>query len=130
MFIHVFRKALRQQWIEHRMKEERCLLPYLTSYVDTEKGPLAIMKVEHAQIDEVLILAEEQLRSYLQNKDAAWILEESFTYLRKANELNMLHCSREEKSIFVLAQLKLNDTEKKMLHELVKNKHWMGEVQC
>lgn len=116
-------KKLRAAWNLHIQKEERVLLGTLTKYVESDRGPLAVMRYEHDRLEALFEAFEEKADLMAAQPDNAELLEEALALFRNASQLKSDHCFKEEKTIFPLAQNVLSEAEKmQMLQQFRKIK--------
>lgn len=116
-------RQLRFAWAQHAMKEEQVLLSILSKYVDSDSGPLAVMRYEHERIEGLLDRFEQNIKLLLDDPSNQTVLEEALKQFRTACQLKGSHCFKEEKAIYPMAQTVLTDNEKlQLLHQLKKIK--------
>lgn len=116
-------QQVRSVWSLHAAKEERVLLSMLTKYVDSEHGPLAVMRYEHEQIEALLDQFEENMRKLLDDPADEKAFDEAFERFHSAYQIKSSHCFKEEKAIYAMAQSMLSESEKmQMLQQMKKIK--------
>lgn len=105
-------QKLRASWSLHITKEERVLLSSLTKYVDSDRGPLAVMRYEHERLEALFDEFEEHAGTLLADPDNEKAWSGAYAAFRSACQMSGEHCFKEEKTIFALAQNLLTDAEK------------------
>lgn len=116
-------QQLRSSWSLHAAKEERVLLSTLTKYVDSDRGPLAVMRYEHERIETLLDQFEENMRKLLEDPMNDKLFDLAFEQFRCVYQIKGDHCFKEEKAIYAMAQSVLSEAEKaQMLQQMKKIK--------
>ncbi|MDF2924124.1 MAG: Hemerythrin cation binding domain protein [Paenibacillaceae bacterium] len=117
-------RKLRQAWELHTGKEERVLLGALSKYVDSDRGPLAVMKYEHELMENLFDKLEEDMNRLAKAPDNEALYQEVMQQFRNACQIKGNHCYKEENSTFSLAQSLLSESEKVLILQLIrKMKH-------
>ncbi|WP_438449281.1 hemerythrin domain-containing protein [Gorillibacterium sp. sgz5001074] len=113
-------RKLRHAWSIHIHKEERILLAALSKYVDSDRGPLAVMKYEHERLDALFDEWEEQIAILIQDPSNEEVYQQALAKFRSACQLKADHCYKEEKAIYALAQTLLTEAEKAFLLQQIR----------
>jgi len=113
-------KKIRNAWVTHTTKEERILIAALSKYVDTDRGPLAVMRYEHERLDAMFDEWEENVKILLSDPGNEKVMAEALNQFRNVCQMKGDHCYKEEKSVYALAQSLLSDAEKLMLLQLIR----------
>lgn len=113
-------QRLRHAWNVHIHKEERLLLAALSKYVDSDRGPLAVMKYEHERLDALFDEWEEQIAVLLQDPANDGVYQEALGKFRSACRMKADHCYKEEKAIYALAQSLMTEPEKAFLLQQIR----------
>jgi regulator of cell morphogenesis and NO signaling len=108
-------QKLRNMWNIHTHKEERLLLTALSKYVDSDRGPLAVMKYEHERMEALFDVWEASLVNLMEDPGNESVYQEALGQFRTACQMKGDHCYKEEKAIYALAQSLLTETEKGFL---------------
>lgn len=113
-------QKLRHAWNIHIHKEERILLAALSKYVDSDRGPLAVMKYEHERLDALFDEWEDRIAVLMQEPANDTVYREALDKYRDACRLKGDHCYKEEKTVYALAQSLLTETEKTFLLQQIR----------
>lgn len=115
-------QKLRNAWNLHTSKEEQILLGVLSKYLDTDKGPAAVMKYEHEQLEETFNELEAGMRHMAEHPEDEAAFQKVASQFRHACQVIGDHCYKEENAAFVLAQNLLTDAEKVMVLQMIRKK--------
>lgn len=113
-------QQIRSLWSLHVAKEERVLLSVLTQYVESDRGPLAVMRYEHERIETSFDQFETNMVKLLDDPDNDTLFQAVFEQFRTAYQIKGDHCYKEEKTIYAMAQNVMSETEKLQLLQLMK----------
>lgn len=113
-------QKLRLAWTLHTNKEERILLMTLSKYVDSDRGPLAVMKYEHDRLEALFDEWEQNIKLLLQDPSNEKVYQEALAQFRYACQMKGDHCYKEEKVIYGLAQNLLSESEKVFLLQQIR----------
>jgi regulator of cell morphogenesis and NO signaling len=113
-------QKLRAAWVLHTNKEERVLLATMSKYVDSDRGPLAVMKYEHERLEAMFDEWEQNLRLLMENPSNDEIYEEALNRFRCACQMKGDHCYKEENAVYVMAQNLFSDAEKVLLLQQIR----------
>ena len=105
---------LKDEWSKHILKEEAALLSSLAKYVDSDKGPLAVMRFEHEQMHKEINRTVEAMQQLVEHQEpTAW--NRAMDHLTTLYELSGQHCRKEETVIFSTVENMLTSREKQRL---------------
>lgn len=108
-------QKFRAMWGLHTAKEERVLMATLSKYVDSDRGPLAVMKYEHERLDVLFDEWEQNIGLLMADPSNEPLFQEALDRFRYACQMKGDHCFKEEKAIYAVAQGLLSDAEKVLL---------------
>lgn len=113
-------QKLRAAWTLHTSKEERVLLAALSKYVDSDRGPLAVMKYEHERLESLFDEWERHLVLLRADPSNDKLFEEALSRFRYACQMKGDHCYKEEKAVYVMAQSLFSEAEKVLLLQQIR----------
>lgn len=113
-------QKLRHVWEVHTSKEERVLVSALAKYMDSDRGPLAVMKYEHELMENMFDKLEENMRKLAADPDNEPLYQEVLQQFRHACQIKGEHCYKEEHSTYVFAQNLLSDSEKVLILQMIR----------
>lgn len=113
-------QKFRVVWNLHAIKEEQILTSTLSRYMDTNRGPLAVMYYEHELMESMLDKLEEDMLELIEEPDNQRLFQEVSAQFRQVCQVLSDHCFKEEKRIFMLAQSLLTDDEKRLILQLMR----------
>lgn len=113
-------QKLRNAWVLHTNKEERVLLSALSKYLDSDRGPAAVMKYEHELMEGMFDKLEADMKLLAKSPDDELLFQDVMGQFRRACQITGDHCYKEEKTTFALAQNLLSDAEKVLILQLIR----------
>jgi regulator of cell morphogenesis and NO signaling len=113
-------QKLRNAWILHTNKEERVLLSALSKYLDSDRGPIAVMKYEHELMDSMFDKLEADMKLLAKNPQDDKLFQGVMGQFRRACQITGEHCYKEEKATYALAQNLLTESEKVLILQLIR----------
>lgn len=113
-------QKLRSSWNLHTSKEERILISALSKYVDSDRGPVAVMKYEHELMNSMFDKLEENMWLLVKDPGNDELFLEVMSQFRRACQISGEHCFKEENSTFALAQNVLSEAEKALILQLIR----------
>lgn len=117
-------QKLRNSWNLHTGKEERILLSALSKYLDTDRGPVAVMKYEHEMMEGMFDQLEADMKLLADAPGDEMLFQNVMKQFRRACQIKGDHCYKEEQTTFALAQNLLSEAEKVLILQLIrKMKH-------
>lgn len=115
-------RKLRNAFNLHMEKEEQILLGVLSKYLDTDKGPVAVMKYEHELLEETFDELEAAMERLAERPNDEEAFQRVAAQFRRACQVIGDHCYKEENAAFVLAQNLLTDSEKVLVLQMIRKK--------
>jgi hemerythrin-like domain-containing protein len=115
-------QKLRSAWNLHTEKEEQILLGVLSKYLDTDKGPAAVMKYEHELLEETFDELEATMGHLAEHPGDEAVFQKVAAQFRRACQVVGDHCYKEENAAFKLAQNLLTDSEKVLVLQMIRKK--------
>lgn len=96
----------------HLAMEEQVLFPYLEQIMGSSGGPVAVMKMEHSQMRDLIQTLTENLKQ--QDKDGFLGVAETLLVLMQQ------HNMKEEQILYPMADQMLSDKQDKVIGEMEK----------